>query len=622
MNQDNLIPELHDMFKLTIYRHDLTDFPAENFRDTIPNNRTWQGIIQHHAPVEPDTILLALADHLASSYSRTSAEPPGQPCFTWVKLWNTGDTVPDQRFRSDPDVRRLIHYTSICQSGTQFLQEYEQVLKARAEDARPGKNITSLYTHCLLTGKFYRLLSESSIAREIMKDFQGLSPEEISAKIKEGENKRWQLIVVRCRIHFPQKPFRAADLNIISVLDDILNQIEQKYPQHIYYSVENELICFFADETQEQTLWQELKKYGCWLELTRQRRPLNEVTAPRWLEWGDRRFANWDELPNSFQPPICQVCQMAKAVKHWPLDYILTHGFCDNCQHLLLQMPVRDAIPLLCEADREKIAPIADELSTEDLCESCYTIRTSGVKLHKLKEWTETGGTKVVWFRIGVNMDILIESLTKLHQKFQEKAGVPTNGRTVSIRFPLISEFQDEYRRFLNTFQSAIINRFDVGNVESVTKDLYCIRIHRNSDIFPLLDCYRQTCFMFFPELINGPLSPFIFAAVVTSPKYPFFEVWSELKEITSGVFVLLPDKGALRTTIENIEVLINLALNGQRFSKSALEKLARVAKISQELARITATARNEEYHRDYIQLLQFGLDFPSLLTLAKLMEG
>jgi len=52
----------------------------------------------------------------------------------------------------------LINYLKGDPEGKRFLSIFRRYSLQRAEDAKKGANITSLYSHSVLSGKFFRLL--------------------------------------------------------------------------------------------------------------------------------------------------------------------------------------------------------------------------------------------------------------------------------------------------------------------------------------------------------------------------------------------------------------------------------------------------------------------------------
>ncbi len=90
-----------------------------------------------------------------------------------------------------------------------FEKKYGNILRSRAEDAHPGMNITSLYTHLISTGKFYRFFKNSQNLK-IKEDEIIPTPQKIS-ELRENKIRNWQIYLARCKFHFNQKPVRARE---------------------------------------------------------------------------------------------------------------------------------------------------------------------------------------------------------------------------------------------------------------------------------------------------------------------------------------------------------------------------------------------------------------------------
>ena len=172
----NLIPELHDIGKLQgKFKH--------NFEDTGYEfeSKTWRGILEHHCsgnfekyPLSSDTFKLKIADKLASAVSREYSEERGHPIYNVYKLWNPPHeeiTIPP--IHTERNIQTLVEFALTIPTFEDFVTEYEPLLKHRTENAYPKCNLTSLYTHMVLTGKFYRILSgidEYTVPQEIFKN--------------------------------------------------------------------------------------------------------------------------------------------------------------------------------------------------------------------------------------------------------------------------------------------------------------------------------------------------------------------------------------------------------------------------------------------------------------------
>jgi hypothetical protein len=378
---------------------------------------------------------------------------------------------------------------------------------------------------------------------------------------------------------------------------------------------------FFADERQFAQIAEMIFQAGFRLELIiSNRHPLHEITNPRWII-ADEWKTNQKDLPEKFEPPICQVCQIAKATKRWPIDFILeTKDICDNCSKLITESSLTEAFEHLCETDGAKLWDLTEDTTTEDLCETCYQIRAQGVKLLKLKDWTEAGGTKVVWLKLTLDFDALNTTLSELYEAYLNSLGLKMP-KDNAIRFPVISEFLDDYNEFLSSVKISIINAFGEENIEFVANDLLCIRIEKLDEIMKALKLYNEEFNRFFPKFKETTSSPIQISIVAANSKYPFFEIWDMMANAKNDIFVVLVGRGQMKVKISDIELLIRAYEEGYEFPKSALEKLAKVAEISEKLAQLMAKDKSDKDYKTYEKMEHLGLDFRSLLTFAKIME-
>ncbi|MGQ9721587.1 MAG: hypothetical protein ACUVXA_09735 [Candidatus Jordarchaeum sp.] len=180
------IGELHDIGKLVdgealnsagiqVSGHTFHDFDFSQIGVSQPSSSSWWG--QYHHKIEndkeikdwsdiptdfkQDLFILILADHLASSVSRATAElekiTPAQEGI--LKLWNKNYYKIQKEkgkfwaaFRNIDDLKILFNELENCKSGEDFLNKYKEHLLLTPEDKNAPRNITSLLTHLELGG--------------------------------------------------------------------------------------------------------------------------------------------------------------------------------------------------------------------------------------------------------------------------------------------------------------------------------------------------------------------------------------------------------------------------------------------------------------------------------------
>ncbi len=285
-----LVPELHDLFKLTRLDQDVSQWNSQDFeafKAHFPSStRTWQGVLQHHDwfgagyPSEPDTLYLHIADWLASAFSRPSEKEEGIANFRLHKLWKPlkSGAQEDVRLQNDSEITALLNFCSIDPSWESFAKKYGFILLNRAEDAAAGKNITSLYTHCKLTGQFYRILKSSSQFVVSPSELGGKTREQVRSLVKDKRSNKWQLVVAKSKFHFFQNPCRARDLNIFGALEDLIGEIHSLYPDNVLFKTSDELLLVLTDGKQLSDIATKAQQRGFWTEIIKNRRFLNEVS--------------------------------------------------------------------------------------------------------------------------------------------------------------------------------------------------------------------------------------------------------------------------------------------------------------------------------------------------------
>lgn len=609
-----LIPELHDVLKLTTLDHDVyrwSEQDVKTFKEFLPiNSETWRGITQHHLgfgiyPVEPDTFYLCVADSLASSVTRIGEG--GSLEYRLNKLWKGPEEEKDVRLRETEDIIRLFQFLQSDSTWEEFLQKYERLLRTRPEDFHQGVNITSLYTHCKLTGQFYRILKNPSLFPLSPADIQGKTQDEVKNLYRSKYYERWHLIVSKCKFHFLQKPYRVRDLNIFGALRDLMGEISTSYPDNVLLGTSNELLIILSDEAQLSNIAAISHQKGFWVEVIQSRGRLSELKPILSKEKGEVR--NLYDLPSEISPPICEICQSAKATRYWPEDYILSRmELCPSCRQLLSRDPLAAVADLLCEADRVKLEDVLKEPAREELCQRCFALRAEGTKLQKLERWSNQEQNKVAWVKLNLDFDQLEKALTSL------------SGREIS--FSVVAEFQEDYSHFLQRFNSQIQYGFGAGNVENIMNDFFCISIGSFRESFKVLRVYHELLQQFFPAFLNLENSPLKIAMLCSNVKFPFFEVWRILEEAQGDIFVSLQGMRTMRAPIKALVLLVRAA--DKRYRKSALHKLTKIEETSKILAELTFQNRKDEEGRTYSILdrsLRPELDFSSIFTFARLIE-
>jgi hypothetical protein len=602
---NELIPELHDCLKLTILQHTFSDF--DRFVKYSPNTRTWNGVIQHHCkipkegedtfpawPTDRETFLLHMADGFASGFSRHGQNYKGEKSFVLHKLWNPKQINEDLRLKKDDEIIELLKFYGSDPDFKDLKAKYGHILLSRAEDAHPGMNITSLLTHLSLTGKFYRVLKNSEILQVYNSEI-GHSVEGVS-KLTERKSREWKLYLARFKFYFNQNPFRARDLNIFDFLRETITEIEKIFPDNILFASSNEILMFYDNHNEVMDKIRDIAiKNSMFLSIEYGYRPIEEIKKPDPTSLSGCQSENiYFSLPDSVPPPICEICQMAPAEKLWPTDY--------NNQ---------------CKVNEDIIE------GTEHLCGNCFQVRSRPSRLRKLSQWTEESGD-VLWLKITLDYECLTKTLQKLYYDYLKQNNPNAKEKDAEVRFSLIYEFQQDYDNFLKQISSDLLRVFSDNSLESIMPDLYCIKTSGYKDIFKLLRLIGENMNKSFPEFKKFSNGPIKLGIAHSRAKFPFFEIWRELKEQTCDLLITLIGHGIIMTSLKYIDNL--LAATEESYRKSAFYKLAEISKLSEKLAELKFNDKKEksdfeDYETLKRNLLPLGMDFHGILTFIKLLE-
>jgi hypothetical protein len=595
---NELIPELHDVLKITTLQHNFEDFD-ERFSKYSPSTQSWRGVLQHHCkedfpayPTDRETFLLHFVDGLASGFSRHQQSYKGETNFVLHKLWNPNWQGKDFRLKKEDEIIDLLKFLSKDPTYDEFKDRYRTILESRPEDAHPGMNITSLETHLSLVGKFFRFLKNSKKLAiqdsEIVPSIDGIS------KLRDSKMKSWHLYLTRCKFKFNQKPMRARDLNILSVLEEVASKIEHDFYDHVLYTTSDENLIFYDDPTVLEETNSIGVGQGLWMAVYRGMPRLDEIT--RFLRRPKTEGEHvYTPLPNLVSPPICEICQMSGGVKNWPQDYYSQFG-----------------------KDPEVIEEV-----TEYLCEKCFSLRSRPSKLKKLSNWTEVEDTDVLWVKLTLNYELLVTVLQQLYLDYLKKFNPSAKIEDAEIRFSLISEFYKDYDSFLFGLKKSLFACFDEERVEILLKDMACIKMQKKEDLFIFLQELNRNVNLFFPEFKKFPEGPIEVSLVYCRSKFPFFEIWRIIEDQTCGLRISLVGHGSIDTSLKYLDEI--LLAGTYSYRKGALYKLAQVSKISERLAELKFLDRSEKsdfqsYETLKRNLLPLGMDFSSLLTFAKLL--
>jgi len=587
----------------------------------------WEGIFRKneelrrgHWPGSTGWALVRVADQLAAGFGRALPEQElrGGPRFGRYCLW-TGKQEQDPRLRTEQDLRHVIEFLNESPSWDRVEERYGDVLLRRPETARPGLNVTSLHSHCAISGKVSRVLGRVS--------FEGVRPHSAWSEV-ERASQRSKLTVAHFRILFPQRPFRTRDLNVFEERRKALDQAIESHADCVLCRFGSECICVFPTDQESLSFAHEFLDSGFQAERRQYTTPIAELIAHGLQA---RLPRSWERLhgslPDQIALPLCEGCQMARGTRRWPAELLVERSDISEKTREAVGMKPWSALGLedFPSEDRDKVAPWLEEWAQEELCGRCYELRRRASTLSRLSRWSSG---RAAWVRINLNIDALLASLKGLHQAYIRStvSGVREDlVAKVDVRYPLVADFLDDYALFVKSFAERLSLTVGEANFEEVDEDLWCVRIEKGQTVVQVLYGYNELLSRAFPRMIAGLDSvecPVRLAISVSTIRHPFFSHWQFLEAPGAEVSAQVVGSGLALVSSRHLGDVLS-ALGGGR--RAALHRLREIARTSKALAELVLGDKFDRYSRDFArlrQLLPLGLDFESLLTLTKLGEG
>jgi hypothetical protein len=458
-------------------------------------------------------------------------------------------------------------------SGEDFLRDFDELLRTRAEETRYP--VTSLRTHVELTGKIWRILRSSFKLED--SDLGSKTREEVQQVLGRVRN-QWRLTVATFKPAIMVKPFRTRDLGVFSVLGQTIEEATARFADNILFSAPEVILVISGQDGVMRDLEELFLGGGFWVEVTQGTRSLDELRKEDLLATlghGARTRREFPSLEPEIRPPICEVCRMAPAVRSWHEGDI-----------------------------------------SEDLCERCEGIREAGKSLVKLAGWfNET----VAWLHIGLDLDQLLGKA--LPELCGQQMGVAK--QEVDVRFPLLGEFRADWNAFLHKADCDLRSRFGDASLERLLPGLCCVKLDKEAEIIDILRVFNEAIEEYFPRFSKLDGSPVRLGVSVSAAKFPFFEHWRCLESLEDDVFVRLTGRGKMRASLKSLPEIVAAAGLPR---KSALHRLAEVARLSEQLAKVKMHDRADSdqaaYRRLREGLLPLGLSYESILTLAQITGG
>jgi len=601
-----------------------------------PEGSTWKVINYHHdeeiSKGDVDIFLIRLADGMASSVSRVMREEgeerkrikdivKGYEKRSVYQLWYP-EKIPDLDFISITKFPDLIKFINKNPVGKDFLEdeEYKKLLLRRPEDFMRSNDITSLYIHSKLVGKFYRFFKERiNVEAPDRIVFSGRM-----ANSPDNAESQWNIKLVKCSVKLTQNPVRGSDLNIFERLKEIMHSITER--DNVLFSTSTGFLAMLLPNENIDEVIKPLLDTGFYLEIEGAHTTLGDAypTPKSIKERGYKDIQKniakidsnidiplerkeelkkriYDEFQSKFieklaypdleskiDIPICESCQMGKGTKEWPKD-----------------------------SDK-----LIEEALTETLCEKCFGIRSLESRLPMIKEWSYSEeNPRVVWVKISIEIDELEKVLRGLYLQYLKDLRIPDPEKYTDIRFSVFSEFQRDYDEFLGEVGNALTNSFGDKNVQTILDDFFCIKLEKTSDIKRILDIYKKHFEDYFPKF-KGDKSPIKLSISCSNIKFAFFWHWRFLENPEKDINVNMVGKGEMHLSLKQLDNLPEL----EDLSMSKLHKLAKISETYKRLAKILLHHKDEwrfVKREDYEKLKEFtsAVGFDNVLTYAKMMR-
>jgi hypothetical protein len=459
--------------------------------------------------------LLVLSDHLAATAGRVLRKGAGGTKRTTVhRLWNPkyADALPG---KPEPindavvlaDVLKQIQ----ANNAAKLFARFRQSMEIKPEDETVPRNVTSLLSHSLLVGQFYRILRRNvTIQTAPLR----LCMAGKVVQTTEDAKQQWKLHSLRATLRFHQNPVRPADLNVFSRLNQVSKQLRQRFTDEVLFQTSDSVWLVLPYDTSDdapEALDRKLREAFApvleehfYLEIEIKTAPLKELGV--WLPQAAqqelvRRFrvGVQDELAQAQQQITIQMerikkldeqrialrRQMAKVsdrVEHGKKIQeadravsnvqrqlqelrqtvaalegkiaqpaaLVTAGQYNNVA--LYPQDVLQSIsfpPPLCEICQMRPAREREFANVIDyVCDVCDGIRTGGFRQRSIDDWD-----LALWVKVNLQAQALESALVQLFADYVEAKAADAGQRAdclQDIRIAAIArDFVEDYRAFL-----------------------------------------------------------------------------------------------------------------------------------------------------------------------------
>jgi len=493
--------------------------------------------------------LLILSDHLASSFrvkdrevaeksekssidADVSTESTKEQSKEFIKLWNLGGVFKNKPILFD-DLDKVLQEIETCQSSEVFFNRYEDSLKIIPEDKNFPRNVTSLYTHVMLVGKFFRVFDkvvETQLVRNeggvievnylgqkvaTIRQAEGSSVFKSDAPSEDIREGKWRAKFLKCKITFPHSFVRLQDINLLRQQTELVERLQRDYSDEVLFATSNFFMLFLpiTHEDKERKIFQPFIEAGFHVEVI-------EIEADLWMltsmadQW--RSQAKRD-TPNQAALDKCAAMEKRHSTVrliHWPkaadMPEILAPPLCDIC----LQEPGIERIEGQTELQRN---------IREWIGEKCQEVRKLGEPFREYgNEWEPEGG-KVCWFKFSLDQEKL---LIWLENAFARYIGDPDKKSLDEFRpIALQMDFNADYREMLQRFWQHFGSRKEMKQPIDKYPELGVFK-YSSERIQEVIEHYEALFAAPFPDCASGKDAPINLTVSIANIKYPIRDHW------------------------------------------------------------------------------------------------